>query len=633
MNLYFDVILKIIPLTRLPRAFSTFDYQINEELKTSVEIGQLVKISFRNKEIFGVIFDIEKNSENEKLKCLIEIVNEIPILNKKQLHLYIQLAEIYLVSPSTFLKMALCPLQKRKLKKMILKKEKPNIKKEKPNQEYYLYNSEHEHKKLYKNLKKTTLIIVPEIWKIEEIKKYLPQKLQTKVVTWYAELSNKEKFENWLQIKKEEETIVIGTRNALFLPFNNLDKVIIDYEHDENLKSWDSSPKFQSKDIAKFLQKLYSCDLIFSSFSPSFEKYYEISKGTIKINKKMTKDRLLFKRKKINEKNLPIIINFTNKDFFKNKNIFSLELEDKIKNSKEDVFIYLNRKGYATSVTCMNCNFVESDPLTGLPLIYKKEQNILYSPYNNFIKPLSATCPKCNSELTKMYGYGTELVESELKKLLNTNTNHNIINIDKNTDLSKFSEDKQNIIIGTIAAFKSINWMKTELIVFLDIDRQLAIPEYLSTENIWHNIQEVEYYRRTDSKFYIQSNKAEHTIFKSLGEKDRIYRTDLNNRQKLGLFPYKYIVKYYYGGDNEGQSKFQIEQTIKNLNLALTKISNNVTILGPYEMQPKYFRRKYWYSFAIKIAEKNPFLVIRQINQFIPGNHKIDSNPISLLSP
>ncbi|MFA7314516.1 MAG: hypothetical protein WC025_01115 [Candidatus Magasanikbacteria bacterium] len=627
------MILKIIPLTRLPRAFSTFDYQINKELETSVEIGQLVKIPFRNKEIFGIIFTIEKDFENEKLKTLIEIVNKIPIFDSKQLNLYLQLAEIYLVSPSVFLKMALLPLQKRKLKKIILEKEKINNKKTEDKQSYFFYSSENEHKKLFKNINGTTLIIVPEVQQIEETKRNLPKKLQTEVVTWYAELSNKTKFDNWLQIKNNNKSIIIGTRNALFLPFNKLDKIIIDYEHNENLKSWDSSPKFHSKDIVKFLQKLYSCNLTFASFSPSFEKYYEINKGKIELNKKLNTDKLLFIRKKIDKKSLPIVINLSNKNFVQDKNIFSLDLEDEIKKSKEDIFIYINRKGYATSIICQKCNFVEVDPLTGLPLIYKKEKNILYSAYSNFTKPYSPTCPKCHNELTTMYGLGTDLVESELKKILSNKDVYNIINIDKDTDLTKLTENKQNIIIGTIAAFKSINWTKTALIIFLDIDRQLVIPEYLSIENIWHNIQEVEYYRKTNSKFYIQSSKTEHTLFKSLGEKDRIYRTDLGNRLTLGLFPYKYIVKYYYGGDNEGQSKFQLDQTIKNLTSALTKISKNVIILGPYEMQPKYFRKKYWYGFALKIAEKKPFLIIKQINQYIPSNYKIDPNPISLLSP
>ncbi|EKE07271.1 MAG: hypothetical protein ACD_18C00137G0002, partial [uncultured bacterium] len=65
----------------------------------------------------------------------------------------------------------------------------------------------------------------------------------------------------------------------------------------------------------------------------------------------------------------------------------------------------------------------------------------------------------------------------------------------------------------------------------------------------------------------------------------------------------------------------------------LTKLDKNATILGPYEMQPKYFRRQYWWGFALKIADKNPLSTIKQINQYIPGNFKIDPNPISLLSP
>lgn len=626
------MILKIIPLTRLPRAFSTFDYQINKELENSVEIGQLLKIPFRNKEIFGIIFSIEKKLKNEKLKSIIEIVNKEPLFSSKQLLMYLQLSEVYLTSLSVFLKMAVLPLQKRKLKKITLKKNNLVKRKEKSKTSYHLYNSDEEREKMYNSINKITLIIVPEVQQIQQLKEKITKKLQPKITTWYSELSNKEKFENWLDIKNGEKTIIIGTRNALFLPFNNLDKIIIDFEHDENLKNWDSNPKFHSKDIVKFLQKLYSCDLVFTSFSPSFEKYYEINKGQITLNKKLDKDKLIFKTKKPDTKRLPNLITYNDKNFDKQKNIFSLDLEDKIKNSTKDVFIYINRRGYATSVICSSCNFVESDPKTGLPLIYNKEQNILYSPYTNFTKVFSSICPKCHKEMSKLYGYGTETVLSELTKLLK-NKDVDLISIDKDSNQVKLSTDKQNIIVGTTAAFKSIDWSKTELIIFLDIDRQLAIPEYLAVENVWHSIQEIQFHRTDDSSFYIQTSKPDHTIFKSLGEKDRIYRTDLGNRLLLGLFPYKYIVKYYYGSEEESQSKLQIKEATNSISSALTKIAKDVTILGPYEMQPKYFRRKYYYGFALKIAENNPFLVIRQINQQLPNNFKIDPNPINLLSP
>ncbi|MDD2655998.1 MAG: primosomal protein N' [Patescibacteria group bacterium] len=622
------MIAKIIPLTRLPRAFSFFDYTIPENLEKSLKTGQLVEIPFRSKSIFGIVYDIEKN-DNEKLKELKSIVNEIAIFSKKQLEMYLLLSEIYLISPSVLLKMSLLPLQKRKLQKIALQTFTEKAKKENT-QSYHFYNSKEEHKKIYKNIENNSLLIVPEVRQIEEIKKILPKKLQDKIVVWYSELSTKQKFENWLQIKNGEKTIIIGTRNALFLPFNNLDKIIIDFEHDENLKSWDSTPKFQTKDIVKFLQKLYSCDISFASFSPSFEKYYEINKGQIEYSQKLTKDKLLFKNTK---SNLPTVINISNKNFSQNKSVFSLDLEERIRTATKDVFIYINRKGFATTTQCLNCGYIARDPQTNLPLIYDQSKNILYSPYSKFSQKFSPTCPECKSELIKNYGYGTELVEQEVKKIMNTESSHDIIKLDKDSNQLETTSNQARIIIGTNAAIKAINWEQTDLIIFLDIDRQLAIPEYLSQENIWHNIQEINYYRNEQSKFYIQTNNPEHTIFKSLGEKDRIYRTELNTRQKLGLFPYQYVVKYYCGTDSENKSKNLSEQTAKNVMTALTKLAKNATILGPYEMQPKYFRKQYWYGFALKIADKNSLSVIRQINQYIPGNFKIDPNPISLLSP
>jgi len=622
------VIAKIIPLTRLPRTFSFFDYQVNADFATSIKTGQLVKIPFRNKEIFGVIFDIEKNLNNDKLKEIKDIVNNTPLFSKKQLELFLLLSQVYLVSTSIFLKMSLLPLQKRKLKNIEIKlAEKNNIKTIDENTSYFFYQNSEEHQEVYKNITENTLIIVPEISQIKDILQILPENLKEKTIVWYSELSEKQKFENWLKIKNEEKTIIIGTRNTLFLPFNNLKNIIIDYEHNDNIKSWDSSPKFHAKDIVKYLQKLYNCQLTFASFSPSFEKYYEISKEKISYNKKLNTNKTLFEN--TNDK-LPSLINY---NYFSNKqNIFSLDLEDKIKNTTENVFIYINRKGYSTTTICQKCNYIETDPKTGLPLIYIKEKNILYSPYSKFSKTYSATCPKCQNELVKNYGFGIEQVADEISKLL-PKENYQIFQIDKENNKIDLQEEKQNIIIGTDAAFKNIQWEKISLVIFLDIDRQLAIPEYLNIENIWHTIQEINYYRKINSEFVIPTNKVEHPLFKSLNEKDRIYRTELNNRQKLGLSPYKYLVKYYYGAEQDWLSKNKLSEATNNISQLLTKNSKNVTILGPYEMQPKYFRRQYWYCLVLKINEKNPLNLIKDINQNIPDNFKIDPNPISLLSP
>jgi len=623
------VIAKIIPLKRLPRNFSSFDYLVDESLEKSLKVGQLVEIPFRSKNIFGVVFSLEQG-ENNKLKEIANIVNKVPIFSQKQLALSLLLSEIYLVSPAIFLKMALLPLQKRKLKNIELIENKNKKIKKESTSTYHYYQTEEEHKKIFANLKKNTLIIVPEVRHIEEVRNLLTDKQKSQVATWYSEMSDKEKFSTWINIKNEEKNIIIGTRNALFLPFNNLDKIIIDYEHDENLKSWDSTPKFQSKDIIKFLQKMYSCKAIYSSFSPSFEKYYEINKGQIDYANKINKDKLLFEKKK---KTLPNIVNLSNKNFVQNKSVFSLDLEDKIKNTDKDIFIYINRRGFATTTICHNCGYVARDPESNMPLIYEKSSNKLYSPYSKYSQKFNPFCPKCKNELLTNYGLGTELIEQEVYKILNTKNTHQVLKIDKDSTQDLKSQKKPKIIIGTNAAFKAINWQETELIIFLDIDRQLAIPEYLSLENIWHTIAEVEYYRTESSQFYIQTANPEHTLFKSLGEKDRVYRTDLNTRKKLALFPYQYIVKYYCGADSEIKAKNLAEQTVRNLNSALTKLDKNATILGPYEMQPKYFRRQYWWGFALKIADKNPLSTIKQINQYIPGNFKIDPNPISLLSP
>lgn len=609
------MIAKIIPLKNLPSNFFVFDYLIPKKIEKKIKIGQLVKIELRKTIIFGIVYSLE-NKNNNNLKEVLEIIEEKILIDQTDLKIYNELAQFYKISLANLIKMALLPLQKNKLKKLKLKNfSKKKILKTK--REYFLYNDEKEHEKLYSKLKtkQSTLILVPEIRFLNSIEKLISKNLKDKIIFWHSELSPKEKFDNWLKIKNREKKIVIATRSALLLPASFYDNIIIDFEQDENHKQWEGSPKFSTKDVVEIINKITKKNITFASYSPSFEKYYEITKNNLKINQKLSTEKLIFKDKK--QKNISIY-DFNREQNFYQSAIFSLQIELEIKKeieNKKNIFIYINKKGFSSTFHCKKCNFIN----------YQTNLNTYKEDFNS-------VCPKCNSKLTRLDGIGTETVEKYIQKL-NTNNEYQIIKIDSDTKNTIINFEQPQIYIGTEKAFSQIDWQKINSFIILDLDRQLAIPEFMMTEKIWHNLAEINYFRNPESQILIQTRNPDHVFFKSLGEIDRIYRYELNTRKKLLYPPYSYLIKYFHLGINKNENKEKVEMTFKNISSLLTKHAINVKMIAVFEMQTSFYSKVNYYAFALKLDNENFFETIKFINQYIENDYKIDPNPINLISP
>jgi primosomal protein N' (replication factor Y) len=227
-------------------------------------------------------------------------------------------------------------------------------------------------------------------------------------------------------------------------------------------------------------------------------------------------------------------------------------------------------------------------------------------------------------------GSGIEKVEECVNKLTNNKT-HKIIKIESEAKINLGNEKK--IIIGTEAAFKFIDWSQIDLIVFLSTDSQMFLPEYMAFEHVWHLIRKTQYNKSEKSKFIIQTNYPEHLIFRSLAEPDRFYRTELNLRRSLLYPPYSYLIKYFYGSPDYESSKREAERMLAVLAEALTVEKKKVKITGPVEMQPKFYRQKYWHAILVKSENASHKDNLLWLNKFFSASWKVDPRPISLLSP
>ncbi len=622
---------KIIPLKRLPKGLDLFDYQVPKSLEADIKPGQLVTIPFRKSDLYGLVFDL-KNDQlgNSNTKEIKSIVNKIPFLSKKQLS-FLELAKnIYGISFGSMTKIAMIPLQKRKLKKIELVEivsDQKNINKTK----YLNYQDETEHiEKLNNQIEDNTLILVPELQMIDQILEQLDPKIKSKILVWHGSLSTKEKFDNWLDIRNSKKTIVLGTRGALFLPFQKLKKIIIDFEQDENHKHWDQSPRFHTHDLSKILSDIYGSEIIKMSYSISSDTYHAIFKGDTEFAEKKGIGPVFKKR---NLQTLSII-DMTRQSSTKEYSNLSVSSKREIQKSiseKKDIFILLNRKGYATSLNCLDCGYRKLCTDCSLPMVFHSNDK-LYCHWCRKQENLSIRCQKCNSEKLKLYGSGIETIKKELNKELDIGSDYEIICLDSEKEQPP-SSSHNKIIIGTTHAFNYINWQKTGFICMLDFDRQISIPEFSAHENAWHLINKMLYLKNPLANFFIQSYNIENYLLKSLAEPDKFYRLDLNHRKKLENPPYSYLVRYFIGDFNQEKALKQAKKLDSKIAQQLTKDQKNIKLVGPLEMHPKFYRERHWFMIIAKFDARSWIDNLIYLNSFIPHNWKIDPNPISILRP
>lgn len=621
------MIANIIPLKRLPRQIGYLSYTVPDDLKESIHPGQLVTIPLRKSTVFGLVFSLHTAQETDgELKPLESIVQQMPFLSLAQLSFLDTLSIWYGVSPAIIASMMMPPLQKRKLAKMeigsiVTLETQPAIKK--PTHFFYYRNKEEKKIFLSEKINGTTLIIVPTVADIRDTLLCLPEGLQSKVLTWSSTASQKEQFSAWVQIRNAQAPIIIGTRGSVFLPFQTLDTIIVDAEQHEQHKHWDQAPRYHVHDIVPLLANIFGGTLHFSGYSPSQTMYYASHKQLMETNLPELIDPI---------NTVPTIADMKKERHGKNYSPLSYQAEQAINDTSGDIFFYLNRKGFATSVGCNDCGHAIVCRQCQLPMTYREQTKKLSCYSCGITEPMPSICPHCNSTVVQLRGVGIEQLAAFIREQTDTK-GREVIAIDGDSEQLDIGPHAPRIIVGTDAAFAHIAWTKTDAIVFANIDQQLHIPEYTASEHAWHLIQKVQFERKPDSLFVIQTHNPDHMVLKGIPQPDLYYRLDLNLHRALLYPPYSYLIRYFFGHPNASFAKIHTGQIHKKIADALTKTPKKLKLLAPIEMQPRYYRGQYWYAIIIKSEPTLWQEHLQWLNGFIPPNWKVDPRPNSLLPP
>lgn len=341
--------------------------------------------------------------------------------------------------------------------------------------------------------KKTAIVLVPEISLTPQmVDRFIARFGEDDIAILHSKLSVGERYDQWKKIESGEVKIVIGARSAIFAPIKNLGLIIIDEEHDSSYKS-DKNPRYNAKEIARFLAKESNIPLVLGSATPDITTYYNAVNENIK---------LISLTKRANKANLPNVEVIDLKDELANGNRSMLSrrlhtaIEDNLKNKKQTI-LFLNRRGYSTFVMCRDCGYTVKCNKCNVSMTYHIAQDRLKCHYCGYERKNVTVCPECGSKNIRYFGTGTEKLEGEIHKLFPTASTirMDVDTVSKKNShemiLNKFRDDNIDILVGTQMVVKGHHFPNVTLVGVIAADSSLFMDDYRSNERTFQLLTQV----------------------------------------------------------------------------------------------------------------------------------------------
>ena len=473
---------------------------------------------------------------------------------------------------------------------------------------------------------KSAIMLVPEIGLTPQIVGKFISRFGNVISVLHSKLSDSERYDEYRKITDGEAKIVIGTRSAIFVPFNNIGVIIIDEEHTSSYKQ-DNNPRYSAINVAEWRSKYHNCPLVLGSATPSLESFAKAGNHVYK---------LLSLTERAGGSVLPIVNIVDMKEEVKKGNfILSDMLKNKISevlSKGEQAIILLNRRGYSSTISCKECGYVYKCPNCDITYTYHKSSNNLKCHYCGYSMVLPNKCSICGSDNLKDYGLGTEKLEETLNSLYKAR----IVRMDVDTTSKKgqhqkiiddFEEHKYDILIGTQMIAKGLDFPLVTLVGVVSIDSSLTSPDYRASENTFQLLSQVSGRAgRSESKgeVIIQTFNPDHYAITLAKNHDYIdfYKEEMKIRKMLKYSPYYYMVlvsitsKDYELGFKEAN---KIGSYIRN------NISNDSIVLGPTMANMFKVNNIYHYQIIIKYRKDDSLMkVLKFIIDMQVKNNKID---------
>src|SRR5438105_7921520 len=428
----------------------------------------------------------------------------------------------------------------------------------------------------------TAIVLVPEIsltpQTVERFKGRFAD-MQDAVAVLHSHLSEGERHDEWHKIHSGRARIVIGARSAVFAPLKDLGLIVVDEEHETTYKQ-EEAPRYHARDVAIVRAKIEKCVAVLGSATPSLESYHNAVIG---------KYRLVTLTQRIDEKQMPLmrIVDLRQE---RRKEKAATILSEKLRaaigdrmEKREQTILFLNRRGFSTSLLCSNCGEARNCPNCSVALTFHRHPAVPGRLSCNLCGHTAAVpkkCPACGKDALIYAGFGTEKVESTVSHFF-PKANVRRMDADSMTrkeayreTLRNFRTGKIDILVGTQMIAKGLHFPNVTLVGIINADLALHLPDFRAGERTFQLLTQVagragrgetpgEVFVQTYTPFSPSIQFARHHDFAGY------FQQELEFRERCDFPPFKHAVLITVRSAHEGRASFSAETLARRLKEAL----------------------------------------------------------------
>jgi len=456
---------------------------------------------------------------------------------------------------------------------------------------------------------------VPEIALTPQMIEIFTSRYGNKIAVFHSALSQGQRMDEWKRIKNGDAIIAIGTRSAIFAPFSDLGLIIIDEEQEHTYKS-EKSPRFHTRELAKFRIAYHKGLLCLASATPSVESYSK-AKGE--------KYSLFTLKNRYGNAILPTVetVDMKKEILSGNSSPISQTLYDAISETlenKKQAIILLNRRGHNTYISCPDCGYVASCPNCSISMTYHSANKRLMCHYCGHSVAVDDKCPECGKEHLKFMGIGTQKAQEELGLLF---PNARILRLDADSTMSResystylnaFANGEYDILLGTQMVAKGLDFPNVTLVGVLGADSAMYSEDFRSFERMFSLLTQVVGRAGRGNEFgraIIQTVNPESNIIELAKNQDydSFYNQEILSRRLLTYPPYCDICTVSTQSIRRDDAVNTINGIFSNIKEMLNGEYNTVKliVLGPAPCGVAKVNNRYRYRMIIKCKNNKNF--------------------------
>lgn len=479
------------------------------------------------------------------------------------------------------------------------------------------------------------IVLIPEVALAPQTVGRVRARLEARgvhTVVWHSHLSEGERYDAWKALASGEAHVVVGARSAVFAPVQNLKLIIVDEEHEPSYKQ-EESPRYHGRDVAVYRAHICQALCVLGSATPSLESLRNVQLGKYAV------DRIL---NRVDNRQLPKIHvldmcreGMGGKGPSPISNMLASKLIDRFE-KKEQSILFLNRRGFSTSMLCPDCGYVAGCEHCSIPKTYHRTDKKLRCHLCGEEEYAPTKCPECKSTAIRMRGQGTQRIEEIVQKILPRAT---IVRMDADSMskknlyrkiLNDFRVGKIDVLVGTQMIAKGLDFPNVTLVGLVDADRSLHVEDFRAAERTFQLIVQVSGRsgrgdRAGEVVIQTHTPHAAPVQFARRSDFDGFQLEELEQRREFNYPPYRHLIRHLFRGRNPDKVNFYIEQWAK---LIESELGDAIEVRGPAPAPIEKIRDEY--RFQLWYFTASASRVIQQIVALRAG-FKMDKEVIDIL--